>query len=1243
MAPRPSPLSTMRLVLGRLWIPLMVFAAMAASAVACIKPAPTSLSTSLSSGGKEGAEITVVEGAKVKDRATLSGENASKATGTVKYAVYKDKECKELATKAGEVTVKEGKVPDSEEKELKAGAVYYWQAEYGGDSLDEPSTSPCSKEVLTVKAKTTLTTKLSGGGKEGEEITVVEGAKVKDTATLSGTNSSTATGTVKYAVYKDKECKELVAKAGEVTVKEGKVPSSEEKELEAGAVYYWQAEYGGDSLHEPSTSPCSKEVLTVKAKTTLKTTLAGEGQSGEEITVQEAAAVTDTATLSGTSASTATGMVEYAVYADEKCKELVTKAGEVTVKEGKVPASEEVELATGSVYFWQATYSGDSTHEPSEGVCGVEVEVVAENTSLSTLLLGVTAQGEEIEPAESIEIEEEAVIADTATLSGTNAAEATGSVRYSVYSDEECTELAAEAGVVEVEGESVPASEFIDLPAGTYYWQAQYFGDPLNKGSVSPCGSEVSVVTKLAITTLLSGEEQSGERIEVQESSAVSDVAFLNGPKASEATGTVSYSIYEDEECKELVTKAGEVTVKEGKVPASEAVKLAAGGTYYWQAEYSGDKENPAAISACGSEIMVVAESTSLTTLLSGEGKSGEEIHVQEEAPVTDTATLSGVNASEATGTVEYSVYSDNKCTELVAGAGTVEVEGASVPASAEVKLHDGTYYWQAQYFGDPLNKGSVSPCGSEVVVVDTASITTSLSSEVKSGTEIEVQEKVPVMDTATLHIKNAATATGIVSYSIYEDEECKELVTKAGEVTVKEGKVPASEAVELTPGTYYWVAHYSGDPEHGEATSICGVEVQIVVAREWIISVGDSYIVGEGGRWAGNTGSNSEHQYIDALGSNAYKSRFNGELSGEKIPGCHRSHSAEVFIRLTVLNRSGWWIEGKNLACSGAETKSRNEGGEFKPGLDFIRVRRNRDILPGSNPTRGTCPITECLGQALLLEEFAKKLKEDGEKVKMIVVSIGGNNFRFPQVVEACVWAYLTSSLPWSSLCSETQGGPFVPVEAVRVRGEIESGIINVGNAVKNAGFNPAEFTILVQDYPSPIPATAGTFAFPESVRRKRCGAPFLNADAAWASTTALPVIEKTVKEAAENVQEGGLYTVKFLELEKAFNGRRLCELGTRLVHSGAGSPFRWRWDWAPDVSEWVNQVRIRPGNPFSQNEGFHPNYWGQLALRNCLRLAYNNGTPLGNKKCVIKGPGREVALEGRYDWQPEPIMKLE
>ena len=36
-------------------------------------------------------------------------------------------------------------------------------------------------------------------------------------------------------------------------------------------------------------------------------------------------------------------------------------------------------------------------------------------------------------------------------------------------------------------------------------------------------------------------------------------------------------------------------------------------------------------------------------------------------------------------------------------------------------------------------------------------------------------------------------------------------------------------------------------------------------------------------------------------------------------------------------------------------------------------------------------------------------------------------------------------------------------------------------------------------------------------------------------------------------------------------------------------------------------------PGLVYHKNESFHPNYRGQLALRNCLRQAWNNGNVRG------------------------------
>src|SRR6185295_3960123 len=80
-------------------------------------------------------------------------------------------------------------------------------------------------------------------------------------------------------------------------------------------------------------------------------------------------------------------------------------------------------------------------------------------------------------------------------------------------------------------------------------------------------------------------------------------------------------------------------------------------------------------------------------------------------------------------------------------------------------------------------------------------------------------------------------------------------------------------------------------------------------VGSPWVASVGDSYISGEAGRWAGS--SNQSSSWADALGSTAYYD--NATNSAEQISGCHRSKSAEVFI--------GDGVSGQNFACSGAKT----------------------------------------------------------------------------------------------------------------------------------------------------------------------------------------------------------------------------------------------------------------------------------------------------------------------------------
>jgi hypothetical protein len=111
-------------------------------------------------------------------------------------------------------------------------------------------------------------------------------------------------------------------------------------------------------------------------------------------------------------------------------------------------------------------------------------------------------------------------------------------------------------------------------------------------------------------------------------------------------------------------------------------------------------------------------------------------------------------------------------------------------------------------------------------------SISTSLSGGAKSGAAITVPAGTAVTDSSVLSGANSANAGGTVTYSVYSNSTCTTLATSGGTVTVAKGVVPNSSAVTFsTPGTYYWVASYSGDATNSPSVSPCGSETVTVTA----------------------------------------------------------------------------------------------------------------------------------------------------------------------------------------------------------------------------------------------------------------------------------------------------------------------------------------------------------------------------------------------------------------------------
>lgn len=363
-----------------------------------------------------------------------------------------------------------------------------------------------------------------------------------------------------------------------------------------------------------------------------------------------------------------------------------------------------------------------------------------------------------------------------------------------------------------------------------------------------------------------------------------------------------------------------------------------------------------------------------------------------------------------------------------------------------------------------------------------------------------------------------------------------------------------------------------------------------------WVVTLGDSYISGEAGRWAGS--SNDASSRADALGGTAY----HDGAGGEQIERCHRSRSAEAYV--------GGGLNGLNLACSGAETATSN-GDHFKPGIDFY------DDGAGHR------------GQAAMLQSFAA-----GNNVGMVVVSIGGNDFDFAGIVQTCVIDFLYSPTWAKDYCRDDSSVTenFTPANVAAVRARIAGAFRNVQTAMRNAGYADSQWTLVAQTYPSPIPRGSG-FRYQESgySRQSVGGCGFWSGDADWANDTALPTINSTVTGA---LADSGVTNSRVLDLSSAFNGRRLCE-NTVGLYEEVGIAD-WTSPGAVDHTEWINQIRTVStccaDSPYYIQESLHPNYWAQLATRSCVRQVWNGGNPRGGS-CTIAGTG---LVNG------EPVMSL-
>lgn len=327
-------------------------------------------------------------------------------------------------------------------------------------------------------------------------------------------------------------------------------------------------------------------------------------------------------------------------------------------------------------------------------------------------------------------------------------------------------------------------------------------------------------------------------------------------------------------------------------------------------------------------------------------------------------------------------------------------------------------------------------------------------------------------------------------------------------------------------------------------------------------------------------------------------RSRHHFDRHGqESEPGCHRASRT-----VAVPGVAG--LRGKNLACSGATTRSDSSGVRFKPGLDFAHE------VDGDG-----------VGQALALQRFAAD-----HRVAAVVVSVGGNGFGFGALAGRCITGYLSSAGAVPQLCRDDAdlAARFGSRAQSRVQHAVRSALNRVRHAMTRVGYDDDEYRRVLMTYPSPVPP-GRRLRFHDADRGRVGGCPLFAADASWADAVVLPAINRTVTRAARSAAA----PFEVLDLAAAFVGHRLCEAGaSRLSETG---PPSWKAVGVSDRVEWVNQVYPTLA-PHQVQESLHPDFWGTAAERACLHLVLV-GSVRSSSHCQLNGPG---LLDG------DPVMRL-
>jgi subtilisin family serine protease len=215
----------------------------------------------------------------------------------------------------------------------------------------------------------------------------------------------------------------------------------------------------------------------------------------------------------------------------------------------------------------------------------------------------------------------------------------------------------------------------------------------------------------------------------------------------------------------------------------------------------------PGAAATSSQPFTVTNTPTTLQTSTPTQADVGGELH--------DRAVLGGIGANAA-GTIAFTLYrqADQGCAEAVAPTVTSDVNGPGSYESPGVSMPTpGVYQWVANYSGDEADGAVAGGCDEPGESVNV---------QYPTKVQLSVLAKGKARRSVATFSGAAFQAGGTVTLTLYASEDCsapQQVFSKAfaGNHSYE------SPLVKVTaPGTYVWVADYSGDADDRAVSSGC-------------------------------------------------------------------------------------------------------------------------------------------------------------------------------------------------------------------------------------------------------------------------------------------------------------------------------------------------------------------------------------------------------------------------------------